>query len=446
VRSISFLLVGWIVSFAWVVPSEGAEFLSGQSVTIAADETWEGDVYIFAQSVKVEGKINGDLVVYAQRLHVSGEVAGGVMAATQEVLLEGTYGRSCRIAFQAGKIAPGTHLKQDLVAAGYSLEIDKAAAIDGDLVYAGFQAVLKGTIQDDVWAAVNRAEVFGTIGRELSITTASKDDRGPPPNQAWQDLQLVNIPIVSPGLTIREDATVGGKLTYHSPSEIEIEDGAQVTGPIEWIEPQQPVADDPQNKTDYFVQQLKRYATLLVMGLLMVLCCPVTCGGTVDQIVQRPILSLVAGVLAVPLSIIALGVAAALILAIPMAFGWLTLEGLAVAGAFIAAFGMVLYVGSLGYFLIFGAAAVTSITLGRIVFSDHPIASRGRLLLALAFGLVFYVVLTCVPYLRVGVFAAAILFAFGGLFVWMLRGMFVSSDRPAPATKGSSVPGRRGTL
>ncbi|MFN3153693.1 hypothetical protein [Bremerella sp.] len=435
-RSILFLILAGVFSISVVDSSRAAEFLSGQEVIIAADDTWEGDVYIFAQSAKVEGTVKGDLVVYAQSLHVTGTVEGGLIAAGQEILLEGTYGRTCRIACQAAKIGAGTQMKRDLVAACYSLEIEKGTAIDGDVIYAGFQAMLGGTIKEDVWAAVNRAEVTGKIERELSITTDSNQQQGPPPNQFWQEMKLVNIPVVSPGLTIHEDATIGGKLTYHSPTEVTIEDGAKVTGPIEWIEPAKPAQQGPKDKTNYFWDQLKRYVTLLVMGILMVLCCPATCGGSVDQIVQRPIMSLLAGILAVPLSLIAIGVVAAMIGLIPMAFGWLTLDGLAVAGSFIAAFAMVLYMGSLGYFFVFGAAAVTSITLGRIVFSDHPITSRGRLILSLAFGLVFYVVLTCVPYLRVGVFVAAILFAFGGLFVWMLRGM-ISSSPEKPVAKAS---------
>lgn len=435
-RSFLILLFAGVLSFAVADLAKAAEFLNGEEVTIAADDTWDGDVYIFAKSVTVEGTIKGDLVVYAQRVHVSGTVEGGAIVAAQEILLEGSYGRTCRIACQVAKVGSGTQMERDLVAAGYSLEVDKGAKIDGDVIYAGYQAMLGGTIKDDVWAAVNRAEVLGKIGRELSITTDSNHEKDPPPSQYWQPMKLVDIPIVSPGLTIHEDASIGGKLTYHSPTEVTIKEGASVTGPIEWIEPERPAKRDPKNKTDYFWGQLKRYVTLLVMGILMVVCCPTTCGGTVDQIVQRPILSFLAGILAVPLSVIALGAIAALILAVPMAFGWLTLEGLAVAGAFIAAFGMVLYVGSLGYFFVFGAAAVTSITLGRIVFSDHPITSRGRLILSLAFGLVFYVVLTCVPYLKVGVFVAAILFAFGGLFVWMMRSLFVGASEKT-VTKAS---------
>ncbi len=431
-RSFLCLTLACVFSCALVARAAAAEFLSGAEVTIAADETWDGDVYISAQSAKVEGTIHGDLVVYAQQLHVSGTVDGGLIAAGQEILLEGTYGRTCRIACQAAQVAAGTQMKRDLVAACYSLEIDKGTLIDGDVIYAGFQAMLAGTIKEDVWGAVNRAEVLGKIGNELSITTDSKHQKGPPPGQVWQNLKLVDIPTVSPGLTIDEDATIGGKLTYHSPTEVTIEDGASVTGPIEWIEPEQPAPRDPKNKTDYFWNQLKRYVTLLVMGILMIVCCPATCGGTVDQIVRRPIMSFLAGILAVPLAVIALGAITALIVLVPMAFGWLTLEGLAVAGAFIATFATVLYVGSLGYFFVFGAAAVTSITLGRIVFSDHPIATRGRLILSLAFGLVFYVVLTCVPFLNVGVFVAAILFAFGGMLLWLMRGMIVSSaEKPA---------------
>lgn len=436
-RSYLLLLLACVLSLGLFNSSEGAEFLSGESVTIAADETWEGDVYIFAQSAKVEGTIRGDLVVYAQRLHVSGTVEGGLIAAAQEILLEGSYGRTCRIACQAAKVGAGTQMKQDLVAACYSLEIDKGAAVDGDLVYAGYQAMLGGTIKDDVWGAVNRAEVTGKIGRELSITTDSNHQQGPPPSQYWPDLKLVDIPMVSPGLTIREEATIGGKLTYHSPTEVTIDAGASVTGPMEWIEPKRPAKREPMGNTDFFLGQLKRFATLLVMGILMIVCCPSTSSGTVDQIVQRPIMSFLAGILAVPLAIIFLGLVTSLIVLVPMALGALTLDGLAVAGAFVATFAMVLFVGSLGYFFIFGAAAITSITLGRIVFSDHPITSRGRLILSLAFGLVFYVVLTCVPYLSVGVYVASVLFAFGGMLLWIMRGMIGSSEKATPSPKAS---------
>ncbi|MEW4454200.1 polymer-forming cytoskeletal protein [Bremerella sp. JC817] len=425
---------------AFVSPASAAEFLHGETVTIAADDTWEGDLYVLAQSVVVEGTITGDLVVYAQRVKADGDIQGGLIVAGQEILVKGKVGRTSRLAGQAILIDEGATLKGDLVAAGYSLEVAEGATVDGDVVFAGFQAALGGEIEDDVWAAVSRAEVSGSIGRELSITTGLRNGKKmPPPATMWQQLRTIDLPLVDPGLTIRDGASIGGKLTYRSPNEADIEGGAKVTGPIEWMKPQSPTAPAASDNTNYFWDQIKRYITMLLMGILMIVCCPKTTGQTVDQIVQRPIISFLAGFLAVPLSVIGLGLVAALIVAVPMLFGWLTLDGLAGAGAAIAAFGMVLYVGSLLYFFVFGAATLTCITIGRIVFSDHPIASRSRLTLALAFGMVFYVVLTCVPYLSVGVFVAALLFGFGGMLMWLLRGMFSGgSSKNEPILKTDS--------
>ncbi|MBI1247490.1 hypothetical protein GC197_06535 [bacterium] len=430
------LSVGWIVSLFLVTSLHAAEFMHGEEITITAEETKEGDLYIFGKSVKVEGTIQGDLVVYCQQLEISGKVDGCLIAAGQEMLLKGNFKRTCRIACQAAEVAKGAKLEDDLVAASYSLQVDQGATIDGDLIYAGFQTVLKGDIEEDVWAAVNRAEVVGKIGQELSITTAGDPAKQEPPQgPVWYGTHLVDIPAVMPGLNIEKEATIGGKLTYKSPEEANIAEGAKVTGPVNWLKPDHPEGPKPEDKTEYFVSQIKRYFMLLLMGILMIVCCPTTSGQTADQIVQRPLLSLLAGFLAIPLSVIGFVVVMAMIFAIPMLCGWLTLDGLAAASFFVSGFAAVLYAGSLIFYVAFGAVAVTCISVGRVVFSDRPVASRGQLTLALGFGLVFYVVLTCVPYVRVGVVVASIFFGFGGMFVWLVRTLFVSSTGKSKVEK-----------
>lgn len=428
------------LSFSLLCPliTNAAEFLSGQDVTIAADETWDGDVYISAQSVNIAGTVKGDLVVCAQKLHVTGTIEGGVFAACQQILLEGECGRTCRLASQVAEVGEGAKLDGDLVAAGYSLTVNQDAVISGDLVYAGFQTLLRGEIARNVWAAVNGAELFGGVGGELSITTAGS--HAPDPlmtDEFWPGTPLVKIPRVPSGLTIHDSATVGSKLIYNSPSEADISAMAKVTGPIEWIEPASP-GKEPQQKMDYAWQQIKRFLTILAMGVLMIVVCPQTTGGVVEQIIQRPIASFLAGIVAVPLSVVMSVLVIALIVAIPMGFGWLDFDGLAVAGSFIASFAAVTYLGSLAFYFVFGAAVITCITLGRVVFSDHRITSRGPMILMLGFGLIFYVVLTCVPFLGMGIFVTAILFGFGGIFLWFMGKVLAGSaeNRPRAATDG----------
>lgn len=408
-----------------VPTAHGAEFLSGETVTITKDETWEGDLYVMAQSVTIEGLVEGDLVVYAQALDLRGTVEGSLIAACQQARIAGRCGRSSRIAAHAIQLTPQARLAADLVAAAYSLEIEEGAVVNGDLVYAGYQALLHGDVREDVWGAMARAALHGTIGQELSISTGGNQPNAAPRSlNRWMPSPLFPLPPVEPGLTIHPGAEVKGKMTYHSPNEAVIDSEAKVTGPIEWLEPQREPLAIQDEKTRFFVEQLKRYATLLVLGLLMVLVCPTTTGGTVDEIVERPVLSFLLGIVAVPISLVMVGVIGALIGILPLALGLLTMDGLAAASSAVAAFTLVLYVGSWVYYLLVGAAAVISITLGRIVFSDYPIVSRGRLSLALMFGLIVYVVLTCVPYLRVGVAVTAVLFAFGGLLLWILHGAF----------------------
>lgn len=429
----------WIALFAGLAAAtvladlaSAAEFLAGHEVTIAADETWEGDVYISANRVNIEGTVKGDVIVGAQYVHVTGQIDGSLCAGAQQTLIEGKIGRTVRAAGQAIEVGEGARLGDDLIAAGFSLEVKPDAIIAGDVVYAGFQAMLRGQIEEDVWSAVNRAELSGSVEREVSITVDSSDGSvsGPFPTFG-PGIPLITLPRVKPGLTIHEGAEIGSKLIYHSPKEADISADAEITGPIEWIESKPAEPTGPEETTAYFWRQVKRYLTFLAMGVLMVVVCPTTTTGVINQILRRPVISFIAGIVAVPLSLVISVLILGMIVAIPIGVGWLNLEALAVSGSLIAAFTSVLYLGSLAFFFVFGAATVTSIALGRVVFTEQRIVSRGALILTLAFGLFFYVVLTCVPYLWVGVSAAAVLFAFGGIFLWLM-GKMLSGDEKKP--------------
>lgn len=428
-RGLSAGLVVLLVGSVGAGTSLGAEFLSGQNVVIAADQVWEDDVYVFAQTLVVEGEIKGDLVVSAQQVHLRGDIGGSLTAACQQLLIEGTCGRASRIACHTARIAPEARLAGDVVAAAYSLDIAKGAVVDGDLIYAGYQILLQGQILDDVWAAVSRAEITGSIGRELSITAAGTA-AAHPVDTYWNvpPGSLLAVPPVTSGLTIHPEARIGSGVVYRSPEEAEIASDASIGGEVQWLKTErlELSAGDPRMR--YFWAQVRRYGTLLVLGGLMVMVCPTTTRGTVDEIAVRPGVTFLAGLLAIPMAVVAVGVIGALVVLLPMLFAMVTMDHLAVASAAIMFFSLLMYVASLLYFVAYGAAAILSITFGRLIFSDQPIISRGGQLLALAFGLIFFILLTCIPYLDIGVMGVALLFGFGGLFTWLVRGMFFAHE------------------
>jgi len=416
-----------------------AEFVSDEHVVFEAGDVWKGDVYAVGQSVKVDGEITGDLVVFCQALEIHGKIGGSLIAATQQTIIDGSIGDATRIAGHSAKLLPNAKIDGDLIAAGFSLELQEGSNVDGDLVYAGYQLLQVGDVEEDVWAGASRADIQGKIGRELSITTDGRNEPDQAVGQNFQQLPLFKLPILPAGLNIRDTASIGSKITHLSPDEADISQGATVEGPVEWMKPVVGVqaAAKPKTKTQLFVEQLKRYGTFIVLGLLMIVFCPKFTGNAARMIVERPIASFFSGFLAFPFSLLVIGLIAALIVIIPAILGLLTLSDLATAGSLLAFFSLLVYVGSWICFFGFGTVVLASVAIGRIVLTDPTNSDRGKLFLALAFGLVFFVVMTCVPYLKDAIPYLVVLFAFGGTAIWLISSLL--GVKVTPRANGEPV-------
>ncbi len=81
------------------------------------------------------------------------------MAAGQSVEVGGTIEDDARIAGQTLLLSQGALIDDDLLAAGYSLENETESAVGGTLMYAGYQALLSGSVDEDLSAAVNALEL-----------------------------------------------------------------------------------------------------------------------------------------------------------------------------------------------------------------------------------------------------------------------------------------------
>jgi cytoskeletal protein CcmA (bactofilin family) len=208
-----------------LVPSAWAgETLSGEEVVIGADEVIEDDLYVAANEVIVEGTIGGDLVAVGNSVTVNGTVEGDLIAAGQSVEVAGQVDDDVRIAGQALLLSEGAFIEDDLIAAGYSLENEPESSVGGVLWYAGYQALLAGSVGEDLAAALNSLTLGGEIDGDVNVEVDGEDG-GPPPS-AFGPAPQVPIPVVGSGLTLTESALIGGNLTYQSSAEAQINPGA----------------------------------------------------------------------------------------------------------------------------------------------------------------------------------------------------------------------------
>src|SRR4029077_11073546 len=69
---------------------------TGDNVTVPADESWDGDLYLLGGRVTVAGLVDGDLTVLGGQVDVTGTVTGDVLAAGGNGSIRGGGGGGAR--------------------------------------------------------------------------------------------------------------------------------------------------------------------------------------------------------------------------------------------------------------------------------------------------------------------------------------------------------------
>ena len=418
------LLVGLITaSTAWAV-----ETRSGDTVVIGPDEVVDDDLYVTANNVVIDGTIRGDLVAFGQNITVDGTVEGDLIAAGRSVEIRGTVEDDARIAGLTLLLGEGAEVEDDLIAAGFSLQNMPDSAVGGTLLYAGYQALLQGTVDEDVSVAANGLELGGEVGGNVDAEVDGEDG-GPPP---FLFAQQAAAPAVGSGLTLTDSAVVGGDLTYESSTEARIDPQAQIEGEV--IGEERPAEEeDTYTFADAVFDHLRSFVALLLVGLILIWIAPNWVRRRAGTVLDRPVASLGWGVLGL-VAFLTLGVAillATLVLAVIL--GLLTLGGLV---ALIVVLGLLAEVVLVLAFWIstnYLAQIVVSFLVGLLlVEAVRPGRGRGRVL-PLVVGLILYVILRAIPVLGFIVSLAVVLLGLGALFHWVwtkLRRSRVASPPP----------------
>lgn len=267
--------VGWRAGFlalvllvlAGVPAAHAFEAMEGGDVVIDADEVIEDDLYVAAERFVLEGTITGDLVVAGQSIVIDGTVEGDLIAAGRDITLNGSVMDDIRMAGAALTIGSGALVGDDLVATGYSLEAREESGIGGNVIFAGKQALIGGTVGEDMRFAGVGLSLQGTIEGDVQAAVGTPDQGEAEfiPEFFGQDMPPV--PEVENGLRLGKDASIGGDLEYASEDHIATIPPEQVGGTIEQVRaPDFDFADEP----SFFGQLLYHVQRLLLLALVAV--------------------------------------------------------------------------------------------------------------------------------------------------------------------------------
>jgi hypothetical protein len=155
----------------------GGKIQAGGQITIAADETVDGDLYASGGRVLIEGTVDGDLIVGAGQVTISGQVSGDVMASAGTVDISGEVTGDARVA--SGQATVSGSIGEDLFIASGQTTISESAEVGEDLVFGSGRMVMNGTVGGDVLGATGDYDRQGTVNGTENVTVREVEEPSP---------------------------------------------------------------------------------------------------------------------------------------------------------------------------------------------------------------------------------------------------------------------------
>ena len=296
------------------------QFLQEDEYLIPYGETEVKDLYLFAQSLSIDGTLDGDLICWVQTGSITGTVTEDVNLFAQVLTIDGVVEDDVRL-FAQNLYINGTVKGEALILAA-NVFIGKNAVIEGDALVACGTASMDGTIGGDARLVGGTVSMTGTIDGNAEIMTDG-------------------------GVTLGNEASIGGDLHYSSPVEIEFQQGV-VSGTISFDAPEE---DEVSADVDFgipsflgFIIRLLQFIGAVIVGSILVAFTRKHAKRTANTIRTRPMQSLGIGFVAFILAPIIAIIALVLIVTAPLS--WILTLGFLI-GIYIAKFYVAIWLGDL---------------------------------------------------------------------------------------------------
>ena len=413
-RRILLFLVALIVMPALCAVAPGASRSrpeSQEQITITAQQVIEDDLYLSGDIITIDGTVKGDAVLAAKQITVNGTVEGDLLAAAQVITINGTVDDDIRMAGQVLQLGESAHVKDDVIAAGFSLESKAGSTIGGKLDFASGQALLAGTVQQGVRAASAALQIAGQVDGNVNLVVGHYEPFQPP----FIPKPPVEIPQVTPGLTLTDTARINGRLTYRSEMEANVSQGAVVAGAIMYLGSAE---YEPLPSPAWTVlQHLRRLVTLSLVGWLLLWFWPTWTQTLAATVAAKPLSTFGWGIvtgLAVWLAAIAILIGTA-ILTVLFA---LTLQGLTLPVLGLGSLLWLTLVTGFGTFAGFVPQVIISVLGGQWLLGKTRPDRLPNRWTALLIGLIIFVMLTAIPILGVFLNVIVVLLGLGALWLW----------------------------
>ena len=427
-RILSSAMLLALLALSIALPVRAFEERTGDTITIAANETIEDDLYAAAETIIVDGTIKGDLIAGAQTIIINGTVEGDLLVGARDVIINGTVQDDARVFGAAFLIGEKAVIGDDLLGAGGSLETRPGSTIGGDLLMGNGQNLLAGEISGDVKLGTGAVELRGEIGGDAVFALGRVENEGQKMGpMTFDPEQTITMPNLAVGLAFGPDAQIGGKLEYIADRDLKVpatvaSGGITRTEPVYGEEELREI--HRQNRTpaeqavDAGIDIVRNIASLIIAGLFLAWAFPTLLGKLGNTVQEKPLPSFGWGFVAWAAFLFSLLVIVFVMIVGGIIFGLLTLSGLSGAviwSGLLAMFGL-----SVSFVLVTSFVTKVGVSLlgGKLILEKINPGLANHKFWPLALGIVLYAVLRAIPVLGFLIEVLVVLLGLGAL--WML--------------------------
>jgi cytoskeletal protein CcmA (bactofilin family) len=177
---------------------------SGDTVTLASNQSIDGSFYVVGGTVALSGKVVGDTTVIGGNVTVGGEVTEDLAILAGTVSLQAPMAEDVRIV--AGQVTITESIKGNLVVVAGKLTISSKATIGGDVLFYGGELVVEGEIGGKLLGSAESIRVDSAVKSGIDVSART--------------------------LTLGEQAVITGDVEYTSDSDVVRAPGASVDGEV----------------------------------------------------------------------------------------------------------------------------------------------------------------------------------------------------------------------
>jgi cytoskeletal protein CcmA (bactofilin family) len=237
-------------TIAMPLAASAATMRTSDHYTLAPKETVNDDLYFASGNATLDGNVNGDVFGAGGHITVNGNVAQDAVVVGGQLAVRGNVADDLRVA--GGQVELSGKVGDDLFVSGGKVYITSDAKIGGNVYVAGGQVVIDGIVTGDVYGASGDLQINGTIHGHVKLA----GDK----------------------VFVGRTAVLDKGLWYRSGHEAEVQAGAQIVGPIQFVNSKPQM---PRNKEmgEVFFAIVKilvvlKFLMLVAMALVLVLVFP----------------------------------------------------------------------------------------------------------------------------------------------------------------------------